>query len=66
MFTQTYIFQVLIKSKNYIIRDCFHTSELDNRKRPDTVRLIYLFVLLYVVVLFCCTTPFYLPPFLPC
>ncbi|KAM4049141.1 unconventional myosin-Ih [Anomaloglossus baeobatrachus] len=29
--------EVLIKSKNYIIRDCFHTSELDNRKRPETV-----------------------------
>ncbi|XP_063795200.1 unconventional myosin-Ih [Pseudophryne corroboree] len=29
--------EVVIKSKNYILRDCFHASELDNRKRPDTV-----------------------------
>ncbi|XP_056384833.1 unconventional myosin-Ih [Hyla sarda] len=29
--------EVLIKSKNYILRDCFHASELDNRKRPETV-----------------------------
>ncbi|XP_069068817.1 unconventional myosin-Ih [Pleurodeles waltl] len=29
--------EVLIKSKNYILRDCFHSSELDNRKRPETV-----------------------------
>nr|XP_033811485.1 unconventional myosin-Ih isoform X1 [Geotrypetes seraphini] len=29
--------EVLVKSKNYIIRDCFHASELDNRKRPETV-----------------------------
>ncbi|XP_075067015.1 unconventional myosin-Ih [Mixophyes fleayi] len=29
--------EVVIKSKNYILRDCFHASELDNRKRPETV-----------------------------
>ncbi|XP_069817480.1 unconventional myosin-Ih isoform X3 [Dendropsophus ebraccatus] len=29
--------EVLIKSKNYILRDCFQASELDNRKRPETV-----------------------------
>ncbi|XP_063312518.1 unconventional myosin-Ih [Pelobates fuscus] len=29
--------EVLVKSKNYILRDCFHASELDNRKRPETV-----------------------------
>ncbi|KAG9487068.1 unconventional myosin-Ih [Eleutherodactylus coqui] len=29
--------EVLTKSKNYILGDCFHPSELDNRKRPETV-----------------------------
>ncbi|KAM4809159.1 unconventional myosin-Ih [Rhinophrynus dorsalis] len=29
--------EVVLKSKNYILRDCFHASELDNRKRPETV-----------------------------
>ncbi|XP_053325125.1 unconventional myosin-Ih [Spea bombifrons] len=29
--------EVMIKSKNYILRDCFHVSELDNRRRPETV-----------------------------
>ncbi|KAM8960680.1 unconventional myosin-Ih [Pelodytes ibericus] len=29
--------EVMIKSKNNILRDCFHASELDNRKRPETV-----------------------------
>ncbi|MEE6508195.1 hypothetical protein FKM82_019787 [Ascaphus truei] len=29
--------EVMLKSKNYILRDCFHSSELDNRKRPETV-----------------------------
>uniref|UniRef100_A0A8C5LKE2 Myosin IH n=1 Tax=Leptobrachium leishanense TaxID=445787 RepID=A0A8C5LKE2_9ANUR len=28
---------MLIKSKNYILRDCFHASELDNKRRPETV-----------------------------
>ncbi|XP_062999815.1 unconventional myosin-Ih isoform X2 [Elgaria multicarinata webbii] len=29
--------EVLCKSKNGILRECFHLSELDNRKRPETV-----------------------------
>ncbi|OCU01675.1 hypothetical protein XELAEV_18007469mg [Xenopus laevis] len=29
--------EVVLKSKNYILRDCFHSSELDNRRRPETV-----------------------------
>ncbi|OCT98164.1 hypothetical protein XELAEV_18010394mg [Xenopus laevis] len=29
--------EVILKSKNYILRDCFHSSELDNRRRPETV-----------------------------
>ncbi|KAM4708233.1 unconventional myosin-Ih [Discoglossus pictus] len=29
--------EVVIKSKNYILRDCFQPSELDNKKRPETV-----------------------------
>nr|DBA22861.1 TPA: hypothetical protein GDO54_013853 [Pyxicephalus adspersus] len=29
--------EVVIKSKNYILRDCFYEAELDNRKRPETV-----------------------------
>uniref|UniRef100_A0A8B9S0Y4 Myosin IH n=1 Tax=Accipiter nisus TaxID=211598 RepID=A0A8B9S0Y4_9AVES len=31
------LFQVLCNSKNGIIRDCFLLSELDNRRRPETV-----------------------------
>uniref|UniRef100_A0A8C3JZR2 Myosin IH n=1 Tax=Calidris pygmaea TaxID=425635 RepID=A0A8C3JZR2_9CHAR len=31
------LFQVLCNSKNAIIRDCFLLSELDNRRRPETV-----------------------------
>ncbi|XP_017945451.1 unconventional myosin-Ih [Xenopus tropicalis] len=29
--------EVVLKSKNYILRDCFHPTELDNRRRPETV-----------------------------
>ncbi|KAG8455714.1 hypothetical protein GDO86_001777 [Hymenochirus boettgeri] len=29
--------EVVLKSKNYILRDCFHSSELDSRRRPETV-----------------------------
>ncbi|XP_053136397.1 unconventional myosin-Ih isoform X2 [Hemicordylus capensis] len=29
--------EVLCKSKNGILRECFHLSELDNRRRPETV-----------------------------
>ncbi|XP_066466085.1 unconventional myosin-Ih [Tiliqua scincoides] len=29
--------EVLCKSKNGILRDCFHLSELENRRRPETV-----------------------------
>ncbi|KAJ6656735.1 hypothetical protein lerEdw1_003623 [Lerista edwardsae] len=29
--------EVLCKSKNGILRDCFHPSELENRRRPETV-----------------------------
>ncbi|XP_060105855.1 unconventional myosin-Ih [Heteronotia binoei] len=29
--------EVLCKSKNGIVRECFHLSELDSRKRPETV-----------------------------
>uniref|UniRef100_A0A8C6ZBU4 Myosin IH n=1 Tax=Nothoprocta perdicaria TaxID=30464 RepID=A0A8C6ZBU4_NOTPE len=31
------LFQVLCNSKNAIVRDCFLLSELDNRRRPETV-----------------------------
>uniref|UniRef100_A0A8D2PMT3 Myosin IH n=1 Tax=Zosterops lateralis melanops TaxID=1220523 RepID=A0A8D2PMT3_ZOSLA len=31
------LFQVLCNSKNSIMRDCFLLSELDNRRRPETV-----------------------------
>uniref|UniRef100_A0A8C6J889 Uncharacterized protein n=1 Tax=Melopsittacus undulatus TaxID=13146 RepID=A0A8C6J889_MELUD len=31
------LFQVLCNSKNGILRDCFLLSELDNRRRPETV-----------------------------
>lgn len=35
------VFQVLCNSKNGIIRDCFLLSELDSRRRPETVSVMF-------------------------
>lgn len=35
------LFQVLCNSKNSIMRDCFLLSELDNRRRPETVSSVF-------------------------
>jgi len=35
------LLQVLCNSKNGIVRDCFLLSELDNRRRPETVSCVW-------------------------
>lgn len=36
-----FVFQVLCNSKNSIIRECFLSVELDNRRRPETVSCFF-------------------------
>lgn len=35
------VFQVLCNSKNGIVRECFLLSELDSRRRPETVSSMF-------------------------